>query len=481
MFAPLKARSQGRRSSDGTGAEVRRGDADQGRTEGVARAAHASRTSAGGLGSQAHGGGPQWNLASLPVFSGVRGEAEKIESPGDLWGQAGTGLSVAGRDDPREHEAERIAERVRRMPASGASIGGSVPARASGEMTGVVPEVLGSAGQALDARTRAFFEPRFGHDLGHVRIHDGAAASASAEAVKARAYTVGSDIAFRRGEYQPETKAGRHLLAHELAHTMQPTATPVLFRQPVDGWNYTPSDFKKLQGSGKQLTIAADSNFFPAKLQDNLLKTLAYVLGPAISPPATEGINRLDFFHGHLVIKRDPATDAAADAEVKKADAFQNKLNAAREKALGKRVTYGHKYRMNDKDVPANKKVTEDALPEFGMLLDGASKVPGAALMYHTFEFNQPSDLKAKGLKKDNEDPRRQYVTPLDTNQPRQYAPPPKATYEKEYFSVTSFTFLVDDKGAVHVRTFSASGTGLTTLDLSTITGTALKEPELEK
>jgi hypothetical protein len=97
--------------------------------------------------------------------------------------------------------------------------------------------------------------------------------------------------------------------------------------------------------------------------------------------------------------------------------------------------------------------------------------------MYHTFEFTTPSDLKAKGLRQDPDDPRRNYVTPLDTNQPAQYSTPPGPRgYEGEYTHVISFTFLVDDKGMVHVRPFGVD-TGFTTLELSTITGTSFPEP----
>jgi Domain of unknown function (DUF4157) len=81
--------------------------------------------------------------------------------------------------------------------------------------------VLGSAGAPLGADVRAFMEPRFGRDFSGVRIHTDASAAASAAAVQARAYTVGSNIAFAAGAYSPGTAAGRRLLAHELTHTIQ--------------------------------------------------------------------------------------------------------------------------------------------------------------------------------------------------------------------------------------------------------------------
>ncbi|MBS0445348.1 MAG: DUF4157 domain-containing protein [Proteobacteria bacterium] len=84
-----------------------------------------------------------------------------------------------------------------------------------------VDAVVASGGQALDAATRAYFEPRFGHDFGRVRVHHDAAAAASARAVDAVAYTVGEHVVFDQGRYAPASPAGRRLLAHELTHVVQ--------------------------------------------------------------------------------------------------------------------------------------------------------------------------------------------------------------------------------------------------------------------
>ncbi|MGB9632210.1 MAG: DUF4157 domain-containing protein [Chloroflexaceae bacterium] len=88
-------------------------------------------------------------------------------------------------------------------------------------MPPIVHEVLRSPGQPLDAETRAFMEPRFGHDFSRVRVHTDARAAESARAVNALAYTVGRDVVFGAGQYAPGASAGRRLLAHELAHVVQ--------------------------------------------------------------------------------------------------------------------------------------------------------------------------------------------------------------------------------------------------------------------
>lgn len=155
-------------------------------------------------------------------------------------------LVVGQTNDPLEHEADRVADQVIRMPASPKIEPAAAPPQISrkctaceaeeeqlqkkatessqaalGEAPASVHQVLRSPGRPLDAATRAYFEPRFGCDFSGVRVHTDARAAASAAAVQARAYTVGSNIAFGADEYAPATTQGRRLLAHELAHTVQ--------------------------------------------------------------------------------------------------------------------------------------------------------------------------------------------------------------------------------------------------------------------
>lgn len=107
------------------------------------------------------------------------------------------------------------------------------PAAAEPKAPAGVQEVLRGPGQALDAATRAWFEPRLGRDLGGVRLHADPAAGRSAQAMGAEAYTVGERIAFAPGRLAPGTGEGRRLLAHELAHAAQPGAETVVRRQPA--------------------------------------------------------------------------------------------------------------------------------------------------------------------------------------------------------------------------------------------------------
>ena len=95
-----------------------------------------------------------------------------------------------------------------------------VPARADAAPS-ITHEVLQGPGASLDARTRDLMERRLGADFSRVRVHTDARAAASADAVNAVAYTVGSSIVFSPGRYAPHTDEGQRVLAHELVHTLQ--------------------------------------------------------------------------------------------------------------------------------------------------------------------------------------------------------------------------------------------------------------------
>jgi hypothetical protein len=152
-------------------------------------------------------------------------------------------LAIGAVDDPLEHETGRVAERVMRMPELSVSRAGplrlsrkcaeceeeekgKLQKKSAGEAATqtappIVHEVLASPGAPLDAATRAFMEPRFGYDFSRVRVHSGAAAARSAQAVNAHAYTAGHHVVFGAGEFAPATRNARRLIAHELTHVVQ--------------------------------------------------------------------------------------------------------------------------------------------------------------------------------------------------------------------------------------------------------------------
>ncbi|HEY9206912.1 MAG TPA: DUF4157 domain-containing protein [Candidatus Methanoperedens sp.] len=161
-------------------------------------------------------------------------------------------LRIGQPGDIYEQEADRVAEQVMRTPDVSSAKDTRVQRKClkclksltgllgkdkkdenlqTKETSGQTPEVttqvetninaLKGGGQPLPESTRAFYEERFGYDFSQVRVHADAKAAEAAQAVNARAYTVGKDVVFGTGQYTPDTIQGKNLLAHELTHVLQ--------------------------------------------------------------------------------------------------------------------------------------------------------------------------------------------------------------------------------------------------------------------
>lgn len=78
-----------------------------------------------------------------------------------------------------------------------------------------------SSGRPLEKNVKNTMENSFGADFSKVRVHTGAEAEQMSEGLKAQAFTHENDIFFNKGKYAPESREGKHLLAHELTHTVQ--------------------------------------------------------------------------------------------------------------------------------------------------------------------------------------------------------------------------------------------------------------------
>lgn len=147
-------------------------------------------------------------------------------------------LVVSSPTDSHERAADRIADQatsafnhVDRARPSQSAAG---PPRDTAEAPSSVAKVLAGAGRPLDDATRHDMQRRFGHDFSRIRIHDTALAEQSTRDMDAKAFTVGNTIVFGAGRYAPGTRAGQHLIAHELAHAIdqESSATTRLDRQP---------------------------------------------------------------------------------------------------------------------------------------------------------------------------------------------------------------------------------------------------------
>lgn len=148
----------------------------------------------------------QQRAASTPTPSFTHERAGLLQRKCESCGQR----TIAGRGCS---ECEKKKGLLQRSASSG---------EARSEASPIVSEVIGTQGQPLDTATRAFMEPRLGHDFSNVRVHTDAKAAESAQAINAPAYPMGNNMVFGRALYAPGATMGSRL-AHEL--------TPVLPQQ----------------------------------------------------------------------------------------------------------------------------------------------------------------------------------------------------------------------------------------------------------
>lgn len=143
------------------------------------------------------------------------------------------GLSISQPSDRFEREADHTADQVASAPTP------VIPKLNVNPLSqqGMQKNPNQSGGKSLAPSERDFFEPRFGRDLSDVSIHQGPHATEMNKQMNARAFTKGQDIYFSDNEFDTTTKSGRHLLAHEITHTLQQSgkATPQIQRDKVAG------------------------------------------------------------------------------------------------------------------------------------------------------------------------------------------------------------------------------------------------------
>jgi Domain of unknown function (DUF4157) len=153
-------------------------------------------------------------------------------------------LAIGAPDDPLEHEADAMADTIMRMPEQNfiqrkcaeceeeekvqrkplASFiqrkGSSAGTVASDAISNKINASKGS-GSNMDSHTQSFMQSRFGADFSDVKIHTGNESTQLNRELGAKAFTVGNDIYFNEEQFNPNSSEGKHLLAHELTHTVQ--------------------------------------------------------------------------------------------------------------------------------------------------------------------------------------------------------------------------------------------------------------------
>lgn len=128
-------------------------------------------------------------------------------------------LPVSQPHDPAERDADRLAYAALRATPTAPIAPAST--------------TIGSRSTLLANDVRPYFEPRFGRDLGGVRMHVDAGAARATRAIHTESFTIGRDVPFAQSAYAPRSDHGRELIAHELAHVVQQGMAPAIHRKPA--------------------------------------------------------------------------------------------------------------------------------------------------------------------------------------------------------------------------------------------------------
>lgn len=245
--------------------------------------------------------------SSLPFFQGQHGGSsffKPVIQPK---------LSINAPNDQYEQEADHMADQVMQMQNSPA-VTAAPPIISSGpamqrqftadkeedvmrkeENSGEAPapdklvaQLDGSkgSGSMLPEGTRGSMEQFFKADFSGVRVHTGEPAAQMSRNIQAKAFTHGNDIYFNEGQYAPESNAGKHLLAHELTHTVQQNGgTPPAIQRYTDEEILAMREFQET-GEEDDIQMAADRGFVPG---DIVFRAGSTALGLLTGLPVTHG------------------------------------------------------------------------------------------------------------------------------------------------------------------------------------------------
>ncbi|WP_155993313.1 eCIS core domain-containing protein [Nocardioides sp. URHA0020] len=161
--------------------------------------------------------------AGAPVPLMVGHAEDRAERDADVMADTALGRLRRLEGDTHSHGPGCDHAQIRRSaaPPSGAPVVGYEGGALDSGTSSAIESSRGS-GRPLDADVRRRMETAFSRDFSAVRIHDGARAAQLNTAVSATAFTTGKDIFFGSRQYAPGTAGGDRVLAHELAHTLQP-------------------------------------------------------------------------------------------------------------------------------------------------------------------------------------------------------------------------------------------------------------------
>lgn len=180
-------------------------------------------------------------VARVMAKSAAGGDEGGVQRKEETPSKVQTKMSMSQPGDRHEKEADSMADKVMRMSDPTPSVqrkGEAEVAKKSAESVptvqasapapiGIAPETQqrieksATGGQNMPMETQRFMEDRFQADFSQVKVHNDPEAASLNSNLGARAFTYQNHVYFNTDQYQPESKEGRHLIAHELTHVIQ--------------------------------------------------------------------------------------------------------------------------------------------------------------------------------------------------------------------------------------------------------------------
>ena len=234
-----------------------------------------------------------YSLSSMPIFAKPNFRIQPK-------------LSVNVKGDEHEQEADNMAEKIskmsewsdKKMSQNISPVSNNIHPVSLSIHNGIKTddyisnqlEVTRGNGENLDKNTENLMSAGFGFDFSKVKIHTSDVAAKMNQQLQARAFTVGNDIYFNKNNYDPATRGGRHLLAHELTHTVQQSSNLLIMRKSLSDLPETTR--KKIQVSRSVPEKTQVENwiklYFVAKPGITLTPSFKTELGAGITGPILE-------------------------------------------------------------------------------------------------------------------------------------------------------------------------------------------------
>jgi hypothetical protein len=102
-------------------------------------------------------------------------------------------------------------------------------------------------GQSLDTDLQEKMGQAMGADFSGVKVHTDSQSDQLNKSIQAKAFTTGQDVFFRQGAYEPGSRGGQELIAHELTHVVQQNNNHKSKSSPQDTSNISSASQPELQ------------------------------------------------------------------------------------------------------------------------------------------------------------------------------------------------------------------------------------------